>query len=57
MSGLKVDVAETRNRWRIDDEWWRRPVSRMYYEVLLASGDVLTVFKDLATGEWFQQQY
>ena len=52
-----VEIESIRERWRIDDEWWRRPLSRMYYQVLLASGDQLTIFKDLETGQWFQQQY
>ena len=52
-----IDIETTRERWRIDDEWWRRPISRMYFQVLLASSDQLTIFKDLETGQWFQQQY
>jgi hypothetical protein len=52
-----VEIESIRERWRIDDEWWRRPISRLYYQVLLASGDQLTIFQDLATGQWFQQQY
>jgi hypothetical protein len=52
-----VEIESIRERWRIDDEWWRRPISRMYYQILLTSGDQLTIFKDLETGQWFQQQY
>jgi hypothetical protein len=51
-------VASIEDRWRLDDEWWRRePVSRRYYAVRLASGQQLTVFKDLITGEWYKQAY
>lgn len=57
MSRMALAVEEIRERWRIDDDWWRRPISRTYYELLLESGDVVTVFKDLVSGEWFQQQY
>ena len=56
-SSGQMEIESIRERWRIDDEWWRRPVSRIYYQVLLASGDQLTIFKDLETGQWFQQQY
>ena len=46
------------DRWRIDDEWWRaEPVSRLYYNVLLASGRRLVLYKDLVTGDWYQQDY
>jgi hypothetical protein len=50
-------VERTLDRWRIDDEWWReREVSRMYYSVLVAGGIRLTVFQDLMTGKWFEQE-
>jgi hypothetical protein len=46
------------DKWRIDDEWWRAaPLSRFYYNVLLASGQRLVLYKDLVTGEWYQQEY
>jgi len=42
--------------WRIDDEWWRQPISRSYLELLLAGGKRVVVFQDLLTGLWFIQQ-
>jgi hypothetical protein len=65
-AGLPAAVKEKRrqavisieDRWRIDDEWWRAaPVSRLYYNVLLASGQRLVLYKDLATGGWYRQEY
>ena len=50
-------VARVQNRWRIDDEWWRSEISRMYYELLLSNGSVITVFRDLLSGKWYQQHY
>jgi hypothetical protein len=50
-----VPVQEIADRWRIDDEWWRKEVSRMYFRVVLAGGRVLTVFQDLIAGDWFLQ--
>jgi len=51
-------VISIEDKWRIDDEWWRaEPVSRRYYNVLLASGQRLVLYKDLVTGEWYQQDY
>jgi len=41
--------------WRIDDEWWRQPISRGYMEVMLEGGKRLVLFQDLITGEWFSQ--
>ena len=42
--------------WRVDDEWWRRTISRRYVEVLLESGKRVVLFEDLQTGEWFLHQ-
>jgi hypothetical protein len=51
-------VMSIEDKWRLDDEWWRAaPVSRIYYNVLLASGRRLVFYKDLVTGNWFQQDY
>jgi hypothetical protein len=43
------------DRWRIDDEWWRKEISRMYFHVTLEGGRVLTIFQDLIAGAWFRQ--
>ena len=56
--GAMQPVAAVQDRWRIDDEWWREmPVSRMYWQVQLRSGRVLTVFRDLIGGTWWTQRY
>ncbi len=44
--------------WELDDEWWRATsVRRRYFRLLMDTGRVLTVFKDLSSGEWFRQEY
>ena len=49
-------VISIEDRWRIDDEWWRaEPLARLYYNVLLASGQRLVLYKDLVDGGWYQQ--
>ena len=51
-------VAAIDNVWRIDDEWWRRElVSRLYYEVLLTTGQRLVLYKDIARDCWYRQSY
>jgi hypothetical protein len=51
-------VISIEDRWRLDDEWWRaEPVSRLYYSVLLTSGQRLVLYKDLITSNWYQQDY
>jgi hypothetical protein len=54
----RQSVTSIEDRWRIDDEWWRaEPVSRLYYNVLLASGQRLVLYKDLVRGGWYEQEY
>jgi hypothetical protein len=46
-------VEAIRESWRIDDEWWRRPISRLYHEVVLETGAILTLYLDLEEGGWY----
>jgi hypothetical protein len=51
-------VESVQDRWRIDDEWWREEaVSRLYYQLQLEGGRVVTVYRDLAGGGWWEQRY
>jgi hypothetical protein len=50
-----VAVEGVRDRWRIDDEWWRTPLSRDYFEVILAGGRPLLLFRDRIGGDWYFQ--
>jgi hypothetical protein len=52
------EVLELLDRYRTDDRWWtERPIARAYYELLLEDGRVATVFRDEATGSWWEQRY
>ena len=54
----KHNVAVITDRWRVDDEWWRpEPVSRLYFIVLLNSGQRLVIYKDPAAGQWFWHRH
>ena len=51
-------VVNIEDRWRIDDEWWRQePISRLYFEVTLDSGQRMVLYKDLISDGWFRQAY
>jgi hypothetical protein len=41
--------------WRIDDEWWRREISREYFEVMMEGGKRVVLFQDLHTTDWYMQ--
>ena len=50
-------IAAVQDRWRIDDEWWREhPISRVYYEVVLDDGTLLTMYQDLVADAWYEQR-
>ena len=54
----RLTVAAVQDRWRIDDEWWRKqPIARLYFSLLLEDGRVVTIYRDLVTGRWSQQNY
>ena len=48
-------VATVRESWRIDDEWWRQPISRLYHDVVLEGGQLLVLYRDLVGGGWYVQ--
>ena len=57
-STRRQTVRAIEDMWRIDDEWWRsEPVSRLYYAVLLDSGQRLVIYQDLIDGKWYKQMY
>ena len=50
-------IVEITGVWRLDDEWWHeRPLSRMYYQVVLEDGMALSLFKDLVSEKWYRQE-
>ena len=50
-------VALVREEWRVVDRWWTEaPVSRLYFEVVLESGENVVVFRDQERGGWFSQR-
>ena len=50
-----VMVESVLESWRIDDEWWRQPITRCYHAVILDGGKRVMLFEDIVTGEWFAQ--
>jgi hypothetical protein len=53
----RVAVAVVREEWRVVDRWWTdEPVRRRYFEVVLATGENVVVFRDEERGAWFTQR-
>ena len=48
-------VREIMNTWRIEEEWWRVPISRLYFFLELENGTRLTLFVE--NGNWYRQNW
>ena len=46
-------VTRVLNRWRIDCDWWRSPVSREYWRLLIDDDIALECYCDRVNTEWF----
>lgn len=53
-----VAVESVREEWVVEDRWWTpRPLSRRYFELVLADGRCLVVFREPGEGgRWFSQR-
>ena len=50
-------VEAVREEWLVEDRWWTpRPLRRHYFELALADGRAVTVFRDADDGRWFRQR-
>lgn len=56
LKGRTRKVKAIKDCWRIDDEWWRTPLSRRYYWVEYVDGALETVYLDLISRRWFRQR-
>jgi len=53
----RMAVESVREDWVVEDRWWTgRAMRRRYYELVLADGRNVVVFRDLAGGDWFEQR-
>ncbi len=58
LSNRRYAVEAVLETWRSDDEWWRqRPVSRLYFRLLLEDGRTTTVYRNLVSKRWARQAY
>jgi hypothetical protein len=52
-----VAVEAVREEWLVEDRWWTpRPLRRHYFELAMADGRALTVFRDPGDGRWYRQR-
>jgi len=52
-----VTVDAVREEWVVEDRWWTStPLRRRYFELALADGRCVVVFRELEGGRWFSQR-
>lgn len=50
-------VESVREEWLVEDRWWTpRPLRRHYFELALADGRALTVFRRPGGERWYRQR-
>lgn len=55
VDGVAVDAV--REEWLVEDRWWTpQPLRRHYFELALADGRALTVFRPIGGRSWFRQR-
>ncbi|HWO83078.1 MAG TPA: hypothetical protein VNM38_04730 [Solirubrobacterales bacterium] len=52
-----VAVEAVREEWLVEDRWWTgQPLRRHYFEVAIADGRALTVFRTARAQRWYRQR-
>ena len=52
-----VAVEAVREEWVVEDRWWTTaPLRRRYFELALADGSCVVVFRELEGDRWFSQR-
>jgi hypothetical protein len=52
-----VEVAAVREEWKVEDRWWApRELRRDYFELALADGRAVVVFRCTLRDRWYRQR-
>lgn len=52
-----VAVEAVREEWVVEDRWWTpQPLGRHYFELALAGGRNLVVFRSIVSRRWYRQR-
>ena len=52
-----VAVEGVREEWLVEDRWWTlKPLRRHYFELVLADGRDVVVFRSGFGGRWYRQR-
>ena len=48
--------AAPANRWLVEVDWWRRPVAREYWKLVVSDQVLCEVYHDLDQDAWFLER-
>lgn len=52
-----IAVEAVREEWVVEDRWWTpQPLGRHYFELALADGRNLVVFRSIVSKRWYRQR-
>jgi hypothetical protein len=52
-----VAVEAVREEWVLEDRWWTpHPLGRHYFELVLADGRNVVVFRNIVSRRWYRQR-
>ena len=55
LAGTAVEAV--REEWVVEDRWWTpNPLGRHYFELVLADGRNLVVFRSIVSRRWYRQR-
>jgi hypothetical protein len=53
----RARVEAVREEWVVEDRWWTgEPLRRRYFELVLADGRDVVVFREPGEGRWYEQR-
>ena len=55
-SGSWGTPAAPANRWLVEVDWWRRPVAREYWKLVVSDRVLCEVYHDLDQDAWFLER-
>lgn len=55
-SGNYYEVVEVCNTWRVDADWWKRRIARIYYKVETREGLLCDLYLDEVKDAWYLER-
>ncbi|MFI5283852.1 MAG: hypothetical protein ACHQ0J_12090 [Candidatus Dormibacterales bacterium] len=56
ISGAFSGPIDPITRWKVESEWWKKPVVREYWKAVLNNNLLCELYHDLGADEWFLER-